>query len=153
SHSLAAVVVAPFFQEAFCMSQPALNWALALMVAVLSPLGVLGADRGGKLHVLLVLDTLDYTIGQYVQIDEKQMLAFLKAGVPASRLSVTVLKDNNITRQKVLDYYSALRVAPRDTVLFYYSGHGAWGPQLGHYLSTKGGALLRSDLSAAIARK
>jgi hypothetical protein len=136
------------------MSQRCLRSALVLAAGLLAAVSASGADNGGKVHVLLVLDTQDAKIGGTVQIDEKNVTKFLTDGIPEARRSFKILKDGDITPENIRAYYRALNVnAGRDTVLFYYSGHGATDPQRGHYLNTKGKAFLRSALSSVLAAK
>src|SRR5262245_15504012 len=116
------------------------------------PCPIIGADRGGdgafpspvlpfhvagipgsaappatalpKVYAVLIMDTTSTDIGASVQQDMSNLQRLL--GVLGSRLSLAILSDSDVNRNKILDTLSALSttVSSQDTVLCYYSGHG-----------------------------
>ncbi len=100
-------------------------------------LSLLGAVRNSSaqerpeppvLHVLLVTDT-DSNLGAHVALDSANLRRILSEGFATRphRLKLTEFKGAEATREKVLAHYAALRgtIAAKDSLLFYYSGHGA----------------------------
>lgn len=113
-----------------------------------------------RLRVLMLIDTNDKLATNFT-VSERFMKAILSNGIPASRLDITVLRGDDATPRKVLDYYRNLQTGPEEAVLFYYAGHGAidrargakpaWAR--GHYLALNAGTLYRSDVYDAIKAK
>ena len=72
------------------------------------------------------------------------------------------LAPEQVNPDFIIRYIHALHVVPgRDSILFYYCGHGGWdarpngvdGNELGHFLATSGGNLYRSTLREALLAK
>jgi hypothetical protein len=67
---------------------------------------------------------------------------------------VQEIPQTQITPTGLISYFNALNdVKPTDVLIFYYAGHGATGPRIGHFFQTSGGDLPRSELRAAITRQ
>jgi hypothetical protein len=108
-----------------------------------------------RVHALVVADTLDPNIGDSTAVDRDNIKYLLTSGIPASRLSLTVLDGSNVTRAQVLGAIQRLNVQPYDTVFVWFSGHGGTDPTYGHALAMTGvkSFLYRSELLAAVSRK
>src|SRR5579859_3717553 len=107
--------------------------ALAALLLVASPLLSAPPKEVNKLHVLLVFDTQDDLLSDSLEIDEQRVLGFLNSTIPANRLSVTVLKGENVTPERILDHYRKAKPSTEDGLLFFYGGHGATDPVKKHY--------------------
>jgi hypothetical protein len=108
-----------------------------------------------KLHALLVIDTRS-GLGKSVSIDGHRIEYLLKDGIPRARLELTILKDKDVTKDRILQYYRNLKADNSDALLFYYAGHGATDPSKGHFLALqelKTQPLLRTDLRRAMQEK
>ena len=68
-------------------------------------------------------------------------------------VSIQVIPQDHITPGGLVDYFNNLAdVRPNDVLIYYYAGHGATDPKIGHFFQTSGGDLPRSALRAAILR-
>ena len=69
-------------------------------------------------------------------------------------VQVQAIPQAQITATGLISYFNALNdVRPTDVLIFYYAGHGATDPRIGHFFQTSGGDLPRSELRAAIMRQ
>jgi hypothetical protein len=110
-------------------------------------------DDARFLHVLMVFDTNDPTIGKSVGLDYAEMSKMLAAGLPPKRYGVSILAGKDVTPENILGHYSRLRMDRNDSLLFYYAGHGAWDTK-SHYLQMNGGKRIRrTDIRAAMERR
>jgi hypothetical protein len=117
-------------------------WAAALTVAFGALREARAADdESARLDVLIVGDTTDPEIGKSVVVDVEHVRGAIEVGVPAGKRRVTVLGGEAATPERILAHYGALPPAGDATLLFYYSGHGAWADP-GHYLRMGGGKVL-----------
>jgi len=102
------------------------RWLSLALLAV----AVCGLSRPAfaqKLHLVILADTLDDTIGKADEIDMIRMEKLFEASVPARHLNIVKLSGRNATPQNTLRAIGGLNVAAgRDAVMFYYSGHGAY---------------------------
>ena len=81
---------------------------------------------GQTIHVILAADGADESVGSTVKLDLDKMKALFQANVPAANLNLIVLDAEDLTADKMLQAVDNLSVASNDTVVFYYSGHGAF---------------------------
>ncbi|MFN7449198.1 MAG: hypothetical protein ACK56W_15515 [Pirellula sp.] len=109
----------------------------AIVLGDLSP-----AAGWGKLAPNIVLDTL--TIGGMLEsnMPERQL----------NLLNMQLTEDDQSDPTRVLKLIYELNPRPVDTVVFYYSGHGASDDQ-GHYLAMANGKLHRKKVLDAMLRK
>ena len=101
---------------------------------------------------MILVDSLDEKIRESLARDAILVKEALESGFEGreKRLSLTVLEGKDATPEAVLKYYSGLKVGPSDTVLFYFSGHGAVDRARGHVLVLGEKLLWRSDVQDAI---
>src|SRR5436305_12372205 len=83
-----------------------------------------------KLYALLVgIDAYQSPLNALTgcRNDAAAMQEFLTGRIPAERLSLKVLLDQEATRQGIIDAFRVhfKQAGPRDTALFYYAGHGS----------------------------
>ena len=122
------------------------------------------------LHILMVTDTADESIGKSCAVDLASMRRFFtdSENIPHNkRTEITFMSGSpppkSVPRaipfsgEAVLKHYRTAAaggdVNPGDTVFFYYSGHGGFDPVKGHFMALDGkleNSLLRSELRAAI---
>jgi len=106
-----------------------------------------------KIHILVALDT-DSNLVDGLRIDEKQLEDTFLATIPLQRHTYDVLTGKDVTREKILERFRKLKVAPDEGIVFFYGGHGATHPDKGHFLQLKNGPpLLRSELRKAMEAK
>ena len=106
----------------------------------------LRAQDATLLHILLVADTKDATIGPDVRIDGNNMFNRLAQEIPPQRRTLTLFTAERVTRQAITEYYRDLQVRPSDALLMYFAGHGAFDEK-GHFLAmADGNRFHRSDI-------
>lgn len=95
------------------------------------------AQAEKRIHVLMIADTNDPNIGKSVQADVRTVLRLFEEFVPVrNRVLLPPITGNQVTPQNILDRIQNLApVAGVDTLLVYYSGHGAYDPvRRDHYI-------------------
>lgn len=119
--------------------------SMALIFLALEPFAF-----GQKLHALLIADT-DSNIRDSVSSDIKHLRQTLEAGLPAGRLKITEITGSDVTPNGITHQLLRLEIQANDSVLMFYSGHGGYDPDGGHFLSlTHGGRLYRSEVVKSI---
>ena len=106
---------------------------------------------GQVLHVIAVGDT-DSNIGQTIWPDLYGLNRTLKDGLTSRHLHWIPLTGRNATPNNVVHTLKTVVIDPsRDAVMLYYSGHGGYDRQRGHFLHlSHGGQLFRSEVQKAI---
>ncbi len=116
------------------------------------------------LHILMAADTEDGFIGNDCQTDLNRLKSFFAEPTnvpPNKKVKVTFLTSAptqgalRFSHNAILDHYKALQqnkeFNPKtDTILFYYSGHGFYDREKGHFMKTPGQLLLRTELREAV---
>ena len=116
--------------------------AVECLVLIALSVGFVRASEP-RLHLLAVGDTLDRDIGQSVAVDLYHVDELFKANVPESRLSITIMKDDEIEPRSVVSRIRDLNIESGvDTVVFYYSGHGAFSTRSNEHVFQPGGKRL-----------
>jgi hypothetical protein len=114
-----------------------------------------GAGGLAKICVLLIADTNAERIGPSVRVDLENMTTLFKANVPVRQLRLIKLVGNDVSRRNILAEIRAMGnhglVAGQDTLVIYYSGHGAYSLQAAdHMMTTSNGILyFHRDIEAA----
>jgi len=110
---------------------------------------------GQTIHAILAADRADAKIGRGVTIDLENMMHLLRSNIPPANLNLVILDVNSMTPDGMLDAVDRLTVDPNDTILFYYSGHGALDArnQKQFFALTKGGNIYRETLLTKIEEK
>jgi Caspase domain/PDZ domain len=143
------------------------NSRFALSSAVLVLAGFLApplARAQESLYLLMAADTEDGIIGDDCKADLKRLELFFSepTNIPANKqVKVTFLTSTpapgvpKFSHDAIIDHYKALQqnieFNPKtDSILFYYSGHGYYDPEKGHFMKTPGQLLLRTELREAI---
>jgi hypothetical protein len=128
---------------------------LPCCVLLLSPLTAWSQElaEASRVRVLLLLDT-DDRMGATWGLDGDNMkevieAAFIKQGLK-DRFTIDMLVGKNVTSDHVMKYYANLKSDPSEALLFYYSGHGAFHLNRGHFMALTRGQLYRRDLIAAM---
>lgn len=138
------------------MSERMRHIAVCGLAAVLLVLSASAAQAEGRLHVLMVCDTVDETIGNDVKLDRDNLRTVLYGGFEAAgnqqRITWTVLEGEQATPEQILSYYENLPSTAEDSILFYYSGHGIIFNDT-HFFGLNAGVLSRSLLRGAINSK
>ncbi len=128
---------------------------LPCCVLLLSPLAAWSQElaEASRVRVLLLLDT-DDRMGATWGLDGDNMkevmeAAFVKQGLK-DRFTIDMLVGKNVTSDNVMKYYANLKSDPSEALLFYYSGHGAFHLNRGHFMALTRGQLYRRELMAAM---
>jgi len=109
---------------------------------------------GQTIHVIIAADGADEKIGNAVQTDLDNMTNLFRANVPPANLNLVALDAQTISPNGMLQAVDQLPVAPNDTIVFFYSGHGSFDASTGRqYLEQATGKLYRDELLARIERR
>jgi hypothetical protein len=122
---------------------PTMRERLEKLNAIMRP--VLADKPATAVRILLVCDTQAAGgIATGVGVDLARMQAFFTDAFRnrPNTCFVDVLSGPTLTADKALKHYSQLRSAPTETLVFYYSGHGAQTP-VGHALAFSDGTVLQ----------
>lgn len=115
---------------------------------------ILSAERlcAQQLHAILVGDVSPSTgFGKYISAVKNDLIGVaisLEENMPKSRLNVLQLEfqeDGDSSPKKILEAIAGLKVAPNDSILFYYTGHGSVDDQ-GPFLALAQGKLYRQEI-------
>ena len=119
---------------------------ITLVIITLATATPLRAQDATTLHILLVADTKDATIGPDVRIDGNNMFNRVAQEIPPHRRTLTLFTGERVTRQAITDYYRELPVRATDALFLYFAGHGAVDEK-GHFLAmADGNRFHRSDI-------
>ncbi len=126
---------------------------LCLFLTVLT--GALGNTSwvsGQRLHAIVAGDSSEWAgWGKYapnITLDTVWMYSILHRNVPRNQLEYYALPmelDEDSSPRNILRLLDDVHPGPRDTLLFYYTGHGAVDDR-GHYLALAEGPLYRDEL-------
>jgi len=103
------------------------------LTAIAFVLLVPGAASGKQIHVLMVGDTLDQGIGASVRRDLANFSAVFDLSVPQRQLTTARVSGQGLTKANIVNTIQGFRVGGDDTVVFFWSGHGAHDQQGRHY--------------------
>jgi len=135
---------------------------LGMLVWLLAGLGVCfaagpaeAAPELQKVHILMVFDTNDPRLKKSLEHDETRMRETWKRTIPEGRYTLKVLRGEEATASRILNYYRDLKTGPGEGLVFFYGGHGAIDPgSKEHFFDlVKRPALLRSVLRKAMEAK
>jgi hypothetical protein len=125
-------------------------FALALWVA---PLSAQPGAEASRVRVVLVLDT-DDEAGATWRRDGENVRTVLEAGLHKQgldgRYTLDIFTGQDVTPDRLLGHCRGLRVGSEEAVLFYYSGHGGYHRNKGHFLALTHGPLYRRDVLSAL---
>ena len=147
-------------EELFIMRAVCLRGLLVILswIATMDAIVPRPALADGRLYVVIATDDRDGSIGPWVKIDGISISSLLLGNVDERRLPVTGIEqvsDDRIGADAILAAIRSIPSDSGDTILFFYSGHGAYDDRDGHYFSFSGpdGHLRRSRVLQAIRRK
>lgn len=88
--------------------------------------GLTPAEKNIKMHLLIVADTMDASIGIAVAIDIKRVTELFSSicNYLGIKLDTTILTGKSFGKASTSSALAKLRPAANDIVIFYYSGHG-----------------------------
>lgn len=86
-------------------------------------------EKNINMHLVLVADTLDKTIGRACKLDLNRAYESFDTirkyiGIADKNFIVKKIQGKSLSKQSVIDTIKSLKVRPADIVVFYYSGHG-----------------------------
>lgn len=90
------------------------------------PRGLTAEQKKTRLHLLLVANTKSSDVGPTAILDKKAMYNLFSdvADVLKIEYKPVIIDEDNYSKVNVDNAISALRPAPNDIVVFYYTGHG-----------------------------
>ena len=135
-------------QRLFLVSLPR-RLFLPLLMVVLSCTFSVAAAEAKVCHLVVIADTNDKTIGQSVDIDQRNVTGVFRENVARNQLSVQTLSGNEVRKSRILSTIQNVnrRMSKEDTLIVYLAGHGAEDRRLGHYFELSSGEkMLRNDV-------
>ena len=122
----------------------------AAMVAVTT------AHAEPAIHLVVVADTLDHKIGQSVQVDMQMIKGtFLGQVLEGDRLEIETVDREKCHPDAIRRRIAAVRSAPEDALVVFFSGHGAHDNQEEQYFKFPrlgAGSILRAGRYATPSR-
>jgi hypothetical protein len=122
-------------------------------------LNAITVAQSPKVHAIIIGDVSPAAqwgaLARHIFADTIGVYGILVNGLPESQFRyypLTLEEDRWATPQNILSYLAEVNVDPGDTLLFYYSGHGA-ADDRGHYFQLAGGKLYRDEVRQAMAKK
>jgi hypothetical protein len=107
-----------------------------------------------KIYLIIAADAeAKGGIGPLCKIDGENVQELFTTNVPADRLNVFEIKAEAMNEIGMSKAVEELPVAIEDTVIFYYSGHGAYDSQKEQYFQASGGNVVRTQILNLIRKK
>jgi uncharacterized caspase-like protein len=110
-----------------------------------------------KVYVIMAVDAKNFggNASDAIELDRKSITSLFVSSVPKSDLEIINIAEGvEISGKAILDTVDSVNVDSNDTIIFYYSGHGAVDDDQGRFLQLSGSAeLLRSKLIEAMKKK
>jgi WD40 repeat protein len=116
-------------------------------------------DLAKKLHLIVVVDSLDPGIGRDCAEDRESVIEIFETAFDDAksgfkgRLSVTKIDGLDYKPETVRKAIDKLAVHPDDAIFFFYSGHGGLTDEKGHFLHSRSGPIYRTELRAQLLGK
>lgn len=129
--------------------------AAAVLVASLALLGPPAPRAVARIFLLVAADTNDPQIGASVAMDAMNFPTVFRLHMPERLITYAPeVTGANFGSGRILAALRSLPVTPGvDTVILYYSGHGAFDPnRRQHYGQTRTGPLWQTDVEATLAQ-
>ena len=90
--------------------------------------------EAARVHLIAVGDTLDKDIGKFVIEDLQSLVSTFEQIGKKSLLPPVVLKDMDCNPAAIYESLDKLHIHSGDTVVFYFTGHGAYDKENGQFL-------------------
>ncbi|MCA9054118.1 MAG: hypothetical protein KDA75_09795 [Planctomycetaceae bacterium] len=123
---------------------------LGRFAAFLILLSATALTAAPTIHLVIVADTLDRSIGDSVQVDVDMVEEVFRGNVPERQLNIHKLTGNEANVDVWLARIREIKPAAEDALVVYYSGHGAYERQSGHLFAPRGRTVPRAQIVAAI---
>ena len=127
--------------------------AVGMVLLHLLALSPQAAHAEPVIHLVIVADTADGTIGPSVAVDVEMVEEAFRGNVPERQLKIHKLVDDEATVDDWLARIGRIQPANDDTLVVYYSGHGAYRRDKGHLFAPSGQLLPRQQLVAAMKQR
>jgi len=110
-----------------------------------------------KAYVILAVDAKNFggRASDSIELDRQTVSSLFVTSIPKSDLQIiNIAKGETISGKAILEAVESVPSDSDDTIVFYYSGHGAVDGDQGRYLQLSGSsALLRSELINVLKKK
>lgn len=110
-----------------------------------------------KAYVILAVDAKNFggRSSDSIELDRQTISSLFVTSIPKSDLQIiNIARGETISGKAILEAVENVPSDSNDTIVFYYSGHGAVDDDQGRYLQLSGSSeLLRSDLINALKKK
>lgn len=112
-------------------------------------IGSTATAEAGRLHVIIAADTTDATTGKYSDTDGGNMRGAFASALPEYSYQISSIPPAQMTAQGIIAFIDRnVRPAADDSIVFYFSGHGGYNDEIGHFLALRNNSegLKRSSL-------
>ncbi|MDR1384705.1 MAG: caspase family protein [Planctomycetaceae bacterium] len=107
-----------------------------------------------KIHVIVAADVKAKNIGVIAAIDQRNIEHLFRSNVPAHQLAITKIEPDDMRAEGIFKIIDGLEPSNEDTLVFYYSGHGAYDKQKQQqFLLLEQGDLYRNELIERLQKK
>jgi hypothetical protein len=108
-----------------------------------------------KIHLVIAADTnASGGVGAITQIDQYNIKQLFQTNIPDPQLNIVTIPAEKMKQSEIFQIIDSLEISNEDTLIFYYSGHGAFDRQnQQQFLQLSLGNLYRSELLKQIIQK
>jgi hypothetical protein len=111
-----------------------LSFGLLILGLSLPIISDFNRAEAARVHLIAVGDTLDKDIGKFVKEDLEILVSTFEQIGKKSLLPPVVLKDMDCNPAAINESLDKLHIHSGDTVVFYFTGHGAYDKENGQFL-------------------
>jgi hypothetical protein len=108
-----------------------------------------------KIHLVIAADTnASGGVGAITQIDQYNIKQLFQTNIPDPQLNIVTIPAEKMKKSEIFQIIDSLEISNEDTLIFYYSGHGAFDRQnQQQFLQLSLDNLYRSELLKHIIQK
>jgi hypothetical protein len=111
--------------------------------------------KAQKLHLLIAADNNAANgVGSLAIIDQQNIRRLFESNIPENQLNIEILMNDGLKRENLLKSIDDMKISNEDTIVFYYSGHGAYdATNQKQILQISTGDMYRNDITDHIKQK
>ncbi|MDR3109166.1 MAG: PDZ domain-containing protein [Planctomycetaceae bacterium] len=128
---------------------------ISVMIVCLTAIISINGAEAQMLHLVIAADNnAAGGVGDIAMIDQQNIKRLFEANIPQKQLHIEVLTNDGLKKENLLKFIDDLKISNEDTVVFYYSGHGAYdAANQMQILQISTGDMYRNDITERIKQK